>query len=198
MNRLMAVAVMGAFTGLCAEAGAGATEAEAKATRFAAKSYDLDSGEFEIAFGDGTKVGANISEFNPEIVKQLAFHGLGQKAGDSYAGAKGDFTKAREAAQSVIDQLKQGEWRSARGEGEAKPRLGELAEAIARVKGIAVDKAMAAVEKIAQDAENGPAKLKEWRAHPKVKAAIAAIRSEKAQAELAAAEEKDLEIEIAA
>lgn len=184
MNRILQMSALG-FTGLCAEAGAAPATpapAEPKAPKFASKEYDLDTGAFEVLFGDGSKVELDVNKVNAELQKKAMFHGIAQKIGDSYAGAKGDFTKARESAQSVIDQLLAGEWRAARGEGEAKPRIGELSEAIARVKSVDLATATAAVEKADDE------KRKTWRAHPKVKAAIAAIRSEKAQAELAKAE----------
>lgn len=185
MNRAIMAAMLGGFAGLCAEAGQTPAPAEPKPPKFAEKDFDVDTGLFEINFGDGTRIDFDTNKLNEEIKRRAFFHGIGQKVGDSYAGAKGDFTKARESAQSVIDQLLAGEWKAARGEGEAKPRIGELSEAIARVKNVDLATATAAVEKADDE------KRKTWRAHPKVKAAIAAIRSEKAQAELAKAESQE-------
>ena len=117
-------------------------------------------------------------------------HGAAQKIGDSYAGAKGDYDKAVEAAKGVIDQLAQGVWRAARGEGEARPRLGELAEAIARIKGVDRDKAMAAVEKATDE------QRKQWRGNAKVKATIAQIRAEAAAKALEQAAETELVVDL--
>lgn len=170
--------------------------AEAQATeskvKFAAKEYDLDTGEYVITFGDGTVLMQNVDQLPDEMKRNLMFHGYGQKVGDSYAGAKGDYSKAKQAANDVIEQLKNGDWRAGR-DGEGRPRLGELADAIARVKGIPAEQARTAVDAAAAlDGDEaakkaGAEKLKVWRAHPKIKAALAALRAEKAQAELEAA-----------
>ena len=93
-------------------------------------------------------------------------------------------------AKAVIDGLKAGSWRSAAGEGEGKPRLGELAEAIARIKGVPLEKAMAAVEKADEK------QRKDWRSNAKVRAVIAQLRAEKAAKDLEAAAEKDLAIDL--
>lgn len=185
----IAFAVAASLTGrsFMAEA-APASEGKVK---FASKEYDLDTGMFEITFGDGTVISQNVDELPDEMKRNLMFHGFGQKVGDSYAGAKGDFSKAKSAASDVIEQLKNGDWRAGR-DGEAKPRLGELADAIARVKGIEVAEARAAVDAAAaldgtdEQKKAGAEKLKNWRAHPRIKAALAAIRAEKAQADLEA------------
>lgn len=164
-----------------------------KAPKFCDKEYDLDTGTATFQFGNGTILEKNVNELPDEIRTKLMYHGFMQKVGDSFAGAKGDYTKGVDSARSVIEQLEAGEWRSARGEGESKPRLSELAAAIARVKGIEEDQALAAVTKAAaldgseEEKKQGQEKLKAWRAHPRIKAALATIKAEKAQAELAAA-----------
>lgn len=157
--------------------------------KFASKEYDLDSGIFEVKFGNGERLEISLDELNPDTQRRSALHGIAQKVGDSYAGAKGDYAKAVEAARGVMEQLRRNEWQAARGEGEAKPRIGELAEAIALVKAIDLVRATGAVEKATDE------KRKEWRAHPKVKAAIADIRARKAREELEKSEAKELELE---
>lgn len=194
MNRITLAILMGAaFTGLQQSVQEGSDGGGSKAPKFAEKDFDLDTGEVIFSFGNGTELKLDVNSLSPEIQKRLMFHGTLQKIGDSYAGAKGDFSKAIESARSVIEQLQSGEWRAARGEGEGRPRLGELSEAIARVKGVSVEEATTAVTAAAAlDGDEaaraaGAEKLKAWRAHPKIKAAIAAIRAEKAQAEADAA-----------
>ena len=159
-------------------------------TKFSDKEYDLDTGVVSFTFGNGTTLELDANELSPEMQKQLMLHGISQKVGDSYAGAKGDFAKAIDAAKGVIDQLTQGIWRAARGEGEARPRLGELAEAIARIKGVDRDKAMAAVEKATDD------QRKQWRGNAKVRHVIAQIRAEAAAKALEQAAEQELEVDL--
>ena len=156
---------------------------EVKTPKFCEVEYDLDTSTVIFAFGNGETLSLSTDELNDDMKQRVGLHGINQKVRDSFAGVKGVFAEGIANAKAVIDQLKQGQWRAARGEGEAKPRLGELAAAIARLKGIDVAVATEAVEK-ADDA-----KRKEWRAHPRIKAAIAQIRAEKAQAELEAAKD---------
>lgn len=188
MNRALMAALLGGFAAVCAEAGEADTSGN-KTPKFAEKDYDPETGVASFDFGNGKSLRVDVSELNEEIRTRLMFHGLLQKVGDSYAGAKGDYAKALESAQSVIDQLKSGEWRAARGEGGTGPRLGELAEALARIKGVTVEEARAAVDAAAaldgteEQKAAGAEKLKAWRAHPQIKAAIAQNRAVKAQRE---------------
>lgn len=164
--------------------GAVVDQEEPKTPKFCDVEYDIDASAVFFNFGNGEVLSLGMSQLNTEMQQRVALHGINQKVRDSFAGAKGDYTKGIEAAKGVIEQLLQGQWRAARGEGEAKPRITELAAAISRLKGIELDVATAAVQ-AADDT-----KRKEWRAHPKIKAAIAAIRAEKAAAELEAATAK--------
>lgn len=164
--------------------------ADQEKTKFSEKEYDLDTGLVSFTFGNGVTLEVDSNTLSTEMQKQLMLHGISQKVGDSYAGAKGDYDKAVEAAKGVIDQLTQGVWRAGRGEGEARPRLGELAAAIARIKGVDYDKAMAAVEKATDE------QRKAWRGNVKVKATIAQIRAEAAAKALEQAAEQELVVEL--
>lgn len=158
-------------------------EQEPKEPKFCEVEYDLDESKVLFGFKDGTTLEIGASQLNDDMKQRAMLHGLNQKIRDSFAGVKGDVAKGIENAKGVIEALLAGNWRQARGEGEAKPRIGELAEAISRLKAIDIETATKAVT------EADDAKRKEWRAHPRIKAAIAAIRAEKAQAELAKAGE---------
>lgn len=180
-NRLM-LAVLGTLVA-CSPTEAGATAA-APSKKFCEKSYDeaLESGVVEFSFGNGTKLEVDVDTLPANIQRQLMLHGALQKIGDSYAGAKGNFSEGIENAKGVISALSGGEWGTGR-DSDSKPRLGELSEAISRLKSISLEEATKAVEAADED------KRKTWRAHPKVKAVIALIRSEKAQKALEAASE---------
>ena len=164
--------------------------AEEKKVPFCSKEYDMETGEFSFTFGDGTVLSGNLNDFSTEMQRNLSLHGVMQKGGDSFAGAKGNFVEGVASCRDVLEQLKAGVWRASRGEGESRPRLGELAAAIARIKAVPVEQAMAAVEK-AKDEQR-----KTWRSNAKVKSVIATIRAEEAAKALEASAEKDLEISL--
>jgi hypothetical protein len=190
-RHLIAVAMLGCFAEADPSAG-GSSAAEAKKPKFAEKDYDPETGVCTFEFGNGKTLTMNYNDVPDEIKVRLAFHGIMQKVGDSYASAKGDYSAAIDKAQGVIDQLLAGEWRAAPGEGGGGPRLSELAGGLARVKGIPEEEALAAVKKAAEplaskdstdeQKKEAKEKLSAWRAHPKVKAAILAIAAEKAAA----------------
>lgn len=157
-----------------AEAGASGTLENSKKPKMVEKDYDEDQGSVTFTFASGQELEIRLDELDAKIVKRLALHGLVQKGGDSYAGEK-DVNAAYEAVQKVYDQLKAGEWRSGGAAGEGKPRIGELAHAIAKVMGKPVEEVVAIVQ-AADDA-----KRKSWRQVPAVQAAIADIRAAKAR-----------------
>lgn len=185
--RYLAAAISFALSASMAEESAAA---EKKEPKFASKEYDMDTGVLTITFGNDEVVSADINSMPEDIRKQLALHGLAQKVGDSYAGAKGNYSEAIGSAKDVIEQLLAGVWKAARGESDARPRLAELAEAIARIKSVPLEKATAAVEASTEE------QRKAWRGNSKVKAVIAAIKAEKAAAALEAASDKDKEIDV--
>lgn len=165
---------------------------------FIEKSYDLDNLSLTISVG-GDDQDYDLSSLSEEIKQNLLCHGASQKLGDAAASVKkrlsdslgrdpsDDELKAavRESIDAVWKQLLDGEWRASRGEGEAKPRIGEVATAIARLRGMDVEEVQKLVA--ATDKE----KVKAWRAHPQIQAEIAKIRQEKAEARLAKAMEKE-------
>lgn len=161
---------------------------EAAKVKFAKKEYDMDTGVLEIAFGNGESFEADSNTLSEEMRKNLMLHGLSQKLGDSYAGVKGNFVEALTNVKAVFEGLKNGDWSTA-GD-EARPRLAELAEAIARIKSVPIEKATAAVEKATDE------QRKAWRGNAEVKAAIAAARAEKAAKALAAAPKQELQVDL--
>lgn len=187
MKKLFAAAITGAlFTTRMAEAGGGADD---KKIRFCNKEYDADTHTLIFAFGNGTTVEWDLNKVPAENQARLLVHGASQKGGDSYAGAKGNYTEGIADLQAVIAAVNSGEWSPGRGDSEARPRLADLAAALARVKNLPLEQATAVVEAADDD------KRKTWRAHPRIKAAIAAIKSEKAQAELEASQNvADIEV----
>lgn len=191
MKSNLAIGILNAATLLAmAEASGNESGGSDKAPRFCTREYDFDSGIVSFIFGNGTTVELDTNRLSPEMQKQLMLHGCSQKVGDSFAGVKGNFAEGIANAKGVIEQLEQGVWKAARGEGEARPRLAELAEAIARIKGVDLERATKAVEAATDD------QRKTWRGNAKVKAVIAQIRAERAAKALEEAAEKDLEIAV--
>lgn len=197
-KKLLSIVTAGALAALSFGAAEGAAvDTKSTKVKFADKEYDVDTGLVVITFGNGKSVEFDSSKVSAEISKQLMLHGASQKIGDSYAGAKGNYAEAIGNAQDVIDQLYAGVWKASR-EDDARPRLAELAEAIARIKFGAdapskLEAVKSAVEKATDD------QRKEWRSNAKVKATIAQIRAEKAAAALAEQEktgEQTLTIEV--
>ena len=160
---------------------------------FIEKSYDVDELSLSITIG-GEEKDYDLNQLSAEMRNNLTCHGASQKLGDATASVKKSLAEklgreptddelrsaAREAVDSVWSQLLNGDWRAARGEGEAKPRVGEVALAIARLQSISVEEAQALVAQVDKE------KLAKWRAHPQMKLAIAQIRQEKAEARLKA------------
>lgn len=127
-------------------------------------------------FGNGQELTLDVSTLDENIQTNLMIHGALQKIGDSYAGAAGDYAFAVAGAQKVIDNLLGGEWKSARegSGGESKPRVTELAEAVARIKGMELAQAVEVISGLTDE------QRKALRAKDKVKSVIAQIRYEKA------------------
>jgi len=164
----------------------------AKAPRFCEKDWDdAFDGKGDIIyfrFANGTTLELDMKDVPEDTQRLLSFHGASQKVGDSFAGVKGNYGEGITNAQQVIDLLKQGEW-SAEREGGG-PRLAELAEAISRIKGVDLEKVKAAVEAAT------PEERSAWRSNAGVKAEVAKLRAEKAQAALDAQGEKKEDITI--
>ena len=169
--------------GLALASMAEASPAAEKKVQFCKKEYDLDTGVVYFAFGNGETVEIDSNSIPEDTRKQCTLHGISQKGGDSYAGAKGNYAEAIQSVKDIRDQLYAGAWKADR-DSEGRPRLGELAEAIARIKGVDLERATAAVEKATDE------QRKEWRSNAKVKFTIQQIRTEKAAKALEEAADK--------
>ena len=190
-HSMIAMAVSGALMAAAQgaeSAGGNGSKTPAK-VKFSKREIDLDAGTVSFVFGDdGEDVVVNPSEeFPEEVQKRLLLHGTSQKGGDSFAGVKGNFKLARSNLLEVLDELRAGNWRSS---GDERPRLGELAAAISRIKGLDLEKTKAAVEKASDE------QRKNWRANAGVKAEIAKIRAENAAQQLEAAGPQEIEISL--
>lgn len=153
------------------------------------KSLDIDKQEIEFTFADGEIMILPVGQLSDEIKINLMMHGGSQKGGDSYASSGGVLADAKASLKRIIDNLIAGNWTAGRSDGETKPRTTELAAALASIKGVDYETAQSAVEAADE------AKRKAWRSHPRIKAAIASMRAEKAAAKAAAAEQTEISLD---
>lgn len=148
-----------------------------------AKKEKLNDGvRFAFADDKETVLTAKLDDFTPDIVRQLAIHGLSQKVGDSYASSE-TVSDAIESAQSVVKNLKEGNF-NARVQGSG----GMVAEAIARLKGISLEEAQDALRELDEEARAKVAK------NPQVKATIEVIKGERAVAKLKDSPDLDFDL----
>jgi len=156
---------------------------------YAKKDTDVEKRAVRVDFEDGSNLELTLSELSPEIVTQLALHGLGQKFVDSYSGAKtaveegeapSKMAYAKASVAKVREQLLAGEWSAKR---EGISRVSQLAMAIGRVLGITVEEAVAKLADMDKDTK------KEISSMASVAHALAQIRKEaEAKKEAALAE----------
>jgi len=142
----------------------------------------------DFLLGNGKKLTFDARRTSAEIAAQAQRHGFNQKIRDASAGFSktNDFSGAFAAMADVIQSLYDGDWnRKGGGTGQ---RLEDLAAAIAKIKGISVDVARAAVMKA--DLE----KRKQWASNAKVGQLVKAMES--ARLKEAAKDAEDIEIDL--
>lgn len=138
------------------------------------KTVREDKSGVDFEFADGAVLKADLSAIPEATLTELALHGLSQKIGDSYSGE--DAENCQSIAETVYAALVEGKW-STRTGGSAGPRISQLAEALSRVTGQDMQECVAAIADMTDEDKAG------LRAHPAIKAQIATIKLEKAQAE---------------
>ena len=126
-----------------------------------------------IVFTDGRKVEVNIHDLLPDMQLELIAHGLAQKLGDAYSGAKGNMDFAYAEASSVAEALERGDW-TRRGEGTG----GILLEAIVNLTGQSI---AAVLERLAEMDKDAKAAL---RKRKDIKAEMKSIEAERAKAKV--------------
>ena len=145
------------------------------------KSYDLDSRTASFIFAEGAgEITVTLEQVKP-VLTNLALHGLVQKVGDCYAGEK-DAKEAFAKAQDMVKRLAAGDWTKAR---ESKgPSSSIIVEAITRLR--QEQKPETTIDEI-QDRWNGMDEdtRKKLRDDSRIKAAVAAIKAERAAAKVA-------------
>lgn len=148
----------------------------------AKKSVNVENQSVAFSFDDAGEASIILSDLSADIITQLALHGLSQKVGDSYAGAKGavenlDVTAdewSLAQAEETIKQLVEGNWAVRSGGGAA--RVTDLASALAEASGAPVEDM---VSKLAEASKEEKAAL---RKHPQVALILARFKEERAAA----------------
>lgn len=145
------------------------------------KVVDAEAGVVQFDFGNGETRTLSLANLDSAIVRRLALHGLSQKAGDSYAGAKsavddGEAPSVEAYAAGAVDavwsQLTAGTWTATR-EGGGAPRVTILVEAYARLKGCTIEAAQEAIGQLTEDEQKLVRKV------DAIKKAMAAIKAER-------------------
>lgn len=137
----------------------------------------LVDGGVRFEFADGSEMVAKLRDLPQEIVDRLAIHGLSQKIGDSYAGAndKGwSVADCRDQALNVLNNLIDGVFNAGGGS-----TGGILAEAVAALTGKDLDEVREVIRAMSED------QVKALRKRVDVKAEVARIQAERAQARAA-------------
>lgn len=147
-------------------------------------------------FVGGKTLAIGLDDIHKDVRNACLWHGINQKVGDAFAGAKGDADEAMDSATSIVERLKEGTWVATR-EG-AGPSTGVLVEAIVRAKIAGGEKeadftderkaAIAAKLKGDTPAETQAARAGAL-ANPAIKAAFDAIKAERAAAKATASAE---------
>ena len=72
----------------------------------------------EVTFDNGTTIRIPFNGLTPAILAEATAHGLSQKLGDSYSGAKGDVSWAQAQCEGTMEALLAGDWNRRGGTGE--------------------------------------------------------------------------------
>lgn len=135
------------------------------------------TGVIQFTFEDNTVQTIDVNALNDDTKFRALVHGISQKVGDSYAGAKAEenpLAFAKESAAATIAQILNGDWRAASTGGG--PRVTDLAVAFSRVTGKTVEECVEYIGTL------DDAQTKDLRGRAKIKAELAKIAAEKAVA----------------
>lgn len=135
------------------------------------------------SFSNGEVLDISVSELPASIVGQLICHGLSQKIGDSYAGAK-TVEEALENASEMAQRLLKGEWGTVRSEGTSKARISQLSLALQRATGKTEEEVLALLDTLSNEQKTA------LRKHPQIAPHIAQIKIEQEQEKLKELEAK--------
>lgn len=151
----------------------------------------------QFLLGDGQSLTTRLAELEPEILHELALHGLSQKIGDSASGCSKDkaFGVAFRNMLAVYEGLKAGRWTAARAKKASAAGLNQaltedLIQALMKLQGLPLERVEEAVH--AADA----ATIAGWMKNPRVSLAVAEETLRRLQAVADGAEEVEFDLPI--
>ena len=137
----------------------------------------------EVTFDNGTTVRIPFNGLTPAILAEATAHGLNQKLGDSYSGAKGDVAWAQAQCEGTMEALLAGDWNRRGGTGDV-----DLLQALRMVfPSRDPEEVREVFDKMDADTRKDAAKT------PSVKAALASIKADRLAAKAEGAEPIDLD-----
>ncbi len=139
----------------------------------------VPTGVIRFEFDDKTTQEIDVNSLSEATKFRALVHGISQKVGDSYAGAKAEenpLAFAKQAAADTIAQILAGDWKAAR---EGGPRVTDLATAFKSVSDaqgqpITIEEAVAFLGTLDEE------QTKAFRKKPKIASALAQIALAKA------------------
>jgi len=129
----------------------------------------------------------DVAGFDAEVKFAAMMHGFKQKYGDVESG--GTPAEKYEMLQRVVEANRSGGWDIGAG---ARDTSGIVIEAVCRLKELDPAKVTASLDKLSVD--DRTVKVKEWASNPKVKAMVARIRADRAEAAADDSDEDDIEV----
>ncbi|MFM6926975.1 MAG: hypothetical protein ACKOX6_00835 [Bdellovibrio sp.] len=149
-------------------------------------------GGLKFTFGNGMERRIVFSDFNQSINEQARAHGFNQKLRDTTAGfsKEWNYDGALEKFDATLQGMLDGEWNRSGG-GVAGQQMKDLAAAIAEIRSVDIDRAMAAVTKAEPD------QRKAWMKNAsiaKIMARIALERAESAESDDVEGDGLDIEL----
>lgn len=152
-------------------------------TKFLQVIQDAEAGVIRFTLGNGKVVTCKPKSMPEAIQTAACWHGFNQKIRDSAAGFSkdSDYAGAYRAMQSTLETLESGLWNAKGGaSGES-----DLAQAVANLKEITLEKAAAAIAGLDED------QLKTLRGKASVKAELLRIKAERAATIAEASDDED-------
>jgi hypothetical protein len=144
----------------------------------------IDNGiKFVFADSKRTTIEVSFADLSEPIIRELAYHGLKQKLGDSYSGVS-DIGEAIRCVQTVVDNLKAGNFNARGSTG------GLIIEAIARLTSMTVEEAQTLYNTLDNDAKELLMRK------PQIVNTLAIIRGERAALKLKSLDAEDFELGI--
>jgi len=132
-------------------------------------------------------VSIDVTKLPEQVRMDGLLHGIKQKLGDAESGKSP--TEKYSMAQRIVENMLAGEWELT----ATRDDSGIIIEAIAVIKKLKIAQVEASLSEM--DDDEKATKLKEWRAHPKVKAAIAKIRADRAAAAAKDSDDDDISLD---